>query len=385
MIRSRLGCAGVLTLTLFLAVGCGEEKVTQPKPAGLRLTPLPDEEAECMALWLSGEIEAPMDLYERIHGDLQMIREDFHNLSVLDSITFTSPWQPGVLLFDLGPFGREELQNHASPLWDSLNALYHPIFDSTYLRATFPGRLHSERLAEAYERVPQVFGIGMYAGAAFGGWWLTQITPGRLGGDTLVYAFQRGYPHQLLFWPDSIAFWCFYSTENGVSHAGRYDVDSTGSGETPPVWWSDFCSSVRRMNPYAKEWCHGSPGVVPVRIVDQSVANFRKDAFVLESLSLTGDILSLTVKYGGGCNEHNLLLFMSPSSFAESMPVQANLYLFHDARGDNCKALMHETVRFDLSPIAHQYDRFYGGSGDVRLNVYNFEQTEAQQVLYKHH
>jgi hypothetical protein len=46
---------------------------------------------------------------------------------------------------------------------------------------------------------------------------------------------------------------------------------------------------------------------------------------------------------------------------------------------------MHETVRFDLSPIVHQYDRFYGGSGDVRLNVYNFEQTEAQHVLYKHH
>lgn len=94
---------GCLALLVIVAAGCGEEKINNPKPLGLRLTPLPDEEAEVMALWMSGEIEAPMDLYTRIHNDLQSIRRDFGDIPVLDSITFTSPWQPGVLLFDLGP------------------------------------------------------------------------------------------------------------------------------------------------------------------------------------------------------------------------------------------------------------------------------------------
>jgi hypothetical protein len=338
-----------------------------------------------MALWFSGEIEAPMSLYQRIHDDLQSIRGMSQQIPVLDSISFTKPWQPGLLLFDLGLFGRDELQNHASPLWDSLNALYRPIFDSTYLRAIFPGRLHSERLAEMYEKVPQVFGIGMHRGFTYGGWWVDQIIPGRLGGDTLTYVFQRGYPRRgLPSWPDSIAFWCFYSTGNGLSHAGRYDIDSTGSGDTPPAWWPDFCSSIRSMNPYAREWCRGGPGVIPVRIVDQPPVNFRRDSLTLKGLSLSGDVLSMTVEFGGGCEEHDFLLFMSPSAFMESSPVQANLYLWHDAHGDACKALLTETREFDLSPIARQYERFYGGSGDIRLNIYNFGQTEAQQVLYKH-
>lgn len=377
----------LLTIMLLtgVAIGCGEEKVTKPQPLGLRLTPLPDAEAELAALWLSGEIEAPEDLYQRIHNDLAAIRSAAGHDPVLDSISFSMPWEIGILLFDLGLFGADELRNHQSPIWDSLNALYKPVLDSNYQRALFPGRLHPERLAESYARVSQISdgGVGIYAHATFGGWWLSQIIPGYLGGDTLVYLFQRGYTRQIMSAPDSVVFWCFYSAPGATWSAGRYTVDSTGAGETPPGWWADFCTHARRMNLSPREWCEGGPGVIPVRIVETPPASIGRDRFELRFASLSGNVLSVTVQYGGGCETHEFLLFMSPSGFLESAPVQANLYLMHEDNGDLCRALITETRRFDISPIARQYERFYGTPGDIKLNVFNFERAEFQQVLYR--
>ncbi len=384
MLKTFIRALPICLVMALLSSGCGEEKITKPKPVGLRLTPLADAEAELMALWLSAEIEAPLDLYERVRADLAALRSNFGSTPPLDSISFTSPYEPGFLLFDFGPFGREELLNHASPVWDSLNALYKPVFDTTYQRAAFPGRLNSMRLAEAYARVSQISdgGVGLYVNMTFGGWWPSQITPGVLGGDTMVYLFQHSYQEQPISAPDSIAFWCYYATPNAKWSAGRYVVDVTGQGEAPPSWWSDFCSHAWHMNQRAERWCQGDPGIVPVRITDVPPASIGRDGFTLDTVSLSGHVISITVQYGGGCEPHDFLLFMSPSAFAESHPVQANLYLMHEDNDDHCDALATETIRFDISPIARQHERFYGQPGDIRLNVFNFERTESLPVLY---
>ena len=76
MLRQLMTRVCACALGALLAIGCvGDHGVEcEPDtPSQLRLEPLPDERAEILALVLSGEIEAPLDLYERIHTDLERI------------------------------------------------------------------------------------------------------------------------------------------------------------------------------------------------------------------------------------------------------------------------------------------------------------------------
>ncbi len=71
----------ILIMTaLLLWLNCGDDRLTKPAPepeTAWDLTPLEDETAELMALWLSDELVAPMDLYYQIKSDLDTIRSQF--------------------------------------------------------------------------------------------------------------------------------------------------------------------------------------------------------------------------------------------------------------------------------------------------------------------
>lgn len=71
---------------------------------------------------------------------------------------------------------------------------------------------------------------------------------------------------------------------------------------------------------------------------------------------------------------------MTPATFMESYPVQANLYLRHDAHDDPCRAIVRDSVVFDLTPIVELYRQMYGPSGQINLNLYNFEQTGSTRL-----
>jgi len=115
-----------------------------------------------------------------------------------------------------------------------------------------------------------------------------------------------------------------------------------------------------------------------VIITNQDPDSLQLDPFTLNDVSLDGDILTLNIRYSGGCEEHDVQLFMSPSAFMESNPVQAALYLRHDAHNDPCDALITTDVRFNVRPIAEQYRRDYGGLDTIILNVFPyFEDTPA--------
>jgi hypothetical protein len=74
---------------------------------------------------------------------------------------------------------------------------------------------------------------------------------------------------------------------------------------------------------------------------------------------MEGDVLVVTVQYGGGCREHRFT-FAWPGAFLESNPVQTPLVLHHDdGGGDPCRALPMETLRQDLSPIREAYQAAY--------------------------
>ena len=91
-----------------------------------------------------------------------------------------------------------------------------------------------------------------------------------------------------------------------------------------------------------------------LKITDVPADSLRLDNFDLKAISLNADTLFIEIAHGGGCQQHDYTLFMSASVFAESFPVQASLYLQHNANGDLCKALLQQKICFDLRPVAGQ-------------------------------
>lgn len=120
-----------------------------------------------------------------------------------------------------------------------------------------------------------------------------------------------------------------------------------------------------------------------VKITDVPADSLRLDSFDLKAISINADTLFMEITHGGGCQQHDHALFMSPSVFAESFPVQANLYLRHNANGDACKALLQPKLCFDLRPVAEQYRKFYGGLAPIRLNVHGYTGGQKLSVLYE--
>jgi hypothetical protein len=118
-----------------------------------------------------------------------------------------------------------------------------------------------------------------------------------------------------------------------------------------------------------------------VKITDVPADSLRRDGFDLKAISINADTLFIEIAHGGGCKQHDYALFMSPSVFAESFPVQASLYLQHNANGDLCKALLQPKLCFDLRPVAEQYRKFYGGLAPIRLNVHGYSGGQKLSAL----
>jgi len=109
-------------------------------------------------------------------------------------------------------------------------------------------------------------------------------------------------------------------------------------------------------------------GPVPV-LVGHAPAAFRMDPATIRSASISGSELRITVEFGGGCAEHHFSLLHS-GLFMESLPVQTNLQLTHDAEGDRCRALLGRELVFDLTPLRHAYLEAYGRPETIVIHLY---------------
>lgn len=122
-------------------------------------------------------------------------------------------------------------------------------------------------------------------------------------------------------------------------------------------------------------------GSLPVEIGDVAPEDLKKDGFAFRDALIDGAALELTVVSGGGCQNHEYSLTMTPAAFMESYPVQANVCLRHDAHDDPCDAIVTDSVVFDLGPIIGLYKQMYGPSGQINFNLFNFEQTESTRLI----
>ena len=101
--------------------------------------------------------------------------------------------------------------------------------------------------------------------------------------------------------------------------------------------------------------------------------NAPKDPFTFISAEINGDCMEITVEYGGGCGEVDFQLF-GQEEVAQSLPPQRLILLSLDDN-DLCKALIKETIFFDLTNLREEnYD-------EVQLILDGLSRTP---LLYKY-
>lgn len=100
----------------------------------------------------------------------------------------------------------------------------------------------------------------------------------------------------------------------------------------------------------------------------------KTDPFTTLSTKIIGDTLLVEVQYGGGCEQHEFTMHTN-KIWMKSLPPQLNLWLEHQSNNDMCRALITETLFFDLKPIQH------AGSKSVDL-ILNGDRENRIRYIY---
>jgi hypothetical protein len=109
--------------------------------------------------------------------------------------------------------------------------------------------------------------------------------------------------------------------------------------------------------------CHGdgktllSPGTMAVDPVPtgRSCAGLPMDGFQLgEAMAIEGDVLQVSVSYGGGCEEHTFAACWD-GTIQESNPSRIRLTLAHDAHDDLCDAFVTRDLFIDIAELPDQF------------------------------
>jgi hypothetical protein len=93
-----------------------------------------------------------------------------------------------------------------------------------------------------------------------------------------------------------------------------------------------------------------------VEIVPKIDSTAKGDYYRLDSLRITGEMLSIFVQYGGGCKEHVFEL-LSDGNIIESNPPQINLHLKHNSNHDFCKALIFQELKFNVNKLKYPHTK----------------------------
>lgn len=89
-------------------------------------------------------------------------------------------------------------------------------------------------------------------------------------------------------------------------------------------------------------------------------------SFTVESHVLKGDMLTLTVSFSGGCENHDFTGYFN-GMFLKSMPPKANLLIHHNNNGDACRSVVTEKITFDLTNMR------YGTKGPLIVQIPGYE------------
>lgn len=98
--------------------------------------------------------------------------------------------------------------------------------------------------------------------------------------------------------------------------------------------------------------------------------------FKIDSGSVKNGLLTLYVRYSGGCKEHNFRLIAN-NYIKKSLPPQTELFLEHDSNNDSCYRPLEKVIIFNLSKL--DLSNFEQIILDVNHQVYINYQTNQNQ------
>jgi hypothetical protein len=245
----------IALLAAALIFSCSENKLPYSPPITppsdpLDQTPREDAEAEHVALYLSGELVAPQELYEEVRDGLALVRAQYQD-SMHEVIRFRGPcWMPGEIAVDLTDEATIEVRNGTYTDMDSLNAAlrlaqmdtisfgFRP--ERIYFHLYFEGRLHPQRVREMYDLIPSI----LYTSYGYLCLDSSQFYPWLIDGG-VSYLFRRA-------WGDCPAgctdeeFWYFRVRMPAVEYVGHWHPRS----EPEPGWWAEaragYCELTKR-------------------------------------------------------------------------------------------------------------------------------------------
>lgn len=109
-------------------------------------------------------------------------------------------------------------------------------------------------------------------------------------------------------------------------------------------------------------------------VIDPTYEPRDTDPYTIKEVTLEGDILAVVVSYGGGCRDHEFTM-ISNQQILKSLPPQLYLTLEHENNDDNCRAMIQQTLKFDVSNVKH------AGSDAIRLLVNG---SREHEVVYEY-
>ncbi len=108
---------------------------------------------------------------------------------------------------------------------------------------------------------------------------------------------------------------------------------------------------------------------------NETGARVGEDAFSVSGIEIVGTLLQADVRFSGGCSLHAFSLSMDPDGFMESNPVQLDVFLRHDDRGDSCDSIVQERIEFDLSAVRTLYEE----QGPIQLNIHSVIEGASEE------
>ena len=102
------------------------------------------------------------------------------------------------------------------------------------------------------------------------------------------------------------------------------------------------------------------------------------DSYSPGAAGISGDTLTATVSFGGGCETHEFTLVLS-DAFMMMDPVRLKATLAHDANGDPCEAWLTEVVEFDLTAAK----KAHGEGGGTMILMLSFADGTGLDLPYE--
>jgi hypothetical protein len=110
-----------------------------------------------------------------------------------------------------------------------------------------------------------------------------------------------------------------------------------------------FAYSCKSGGPAQKDKNTAAVEAAEISIKPEYAAPDRLD-FSIDSGHVKNKVLSLFVRYYGGCKNHDFQL-VATNYIKKSLPPQTELFLVHDTKGDSCYRPLEKVINFNLSKL----------------------------------